>query len=262
MSVKDNAKMRHLIRGFKAGGIETRESESGGKKKRWIQGFIPYRKASEDLGGFIEFIQPGAFKRTLKDNNIRALWAHNTQYVLGNTQSGTLSFDDREDGLHFEIEVPATSWASDLFETVSRRDAPGVSFGFDVISDKWSDLDKDCAKRDLLEVRLYEVSVGVAFPAYPDSDSESSTRALGLKNGIDFEKIAAALSRSGGSGKVQERDVELFRNTISALNKMLPEESRNESGPDPQESSRREPSEDALARFRELDLMEAEQQAL
>lgn len=262
MSVKDIAGMKRLVRGLKSAGIETRETDSGGTKKRWISGFIPYKRASEDLGGFIEFVQPGAFSRTLKDNNIRALWAHNTQYVLGNSRAGTLTFEDREDGLHFDIEVPNTSWANDLFETVSRRDAPGVSFGFDVISDQWTDLDKDCAKRDLLEVRLYEVSVGVAFPAYPDSDSGGSMRALGLKNGIDFEQIASALTRAKDTGKVQERDIDLFKRTVDALNRMLPDESRQDDEGKPQECVSKEPPEGVLARLRELEMMEAEQSAL
>ena len=261
MSAKDKAGMKNQTRELKVAGLETRETEVDGKKKRWVSGFIPYKKASEDLGGYIEFIQPTAFNHTLKENNIRALWTHNTQYVLGNSKAGTLTFDNREDGLHFDIELPNTTWASDVFETISRRDAPGVSFGFDVIVDSWTDLDKDCAKRDLNEVRLHEVSVGVAFPAYPDSDSESSMRALGLKNGIDFEKVAAALVRMKG-GKIEARDVELIKKTADALNKLIPEEQRAEFENGPQECTQKEPSGDILAELRALDLMEAENATL
>lgn len=263
MSVKDQASMKGLIRSYKGMFSETREvSSDDGRKVRQITGFIPYGKASEDLGGFIEFIDRGAFTKTLKESNVRCLWNHEARYCLGNTANSMLVFEDREDGLHFAVSMPDTAWANDLYESVSRRDVNGVSFGFDAIADEWDDLDKSTAKRYLKEVRLYEVSVGVTFPAYPDSDSEASMRALGIGRGIDFEKLALALGRAKGKETIEERDVELVKSSIDALSKLLPEESRTKPEGEPGSPTPVEPPDGTLARQRELDLMEAEQGGL
>jgi hypothetical protein len=51
---------------------------------------------------------------------------------------------------------------------MERGDVKEMSFGFNVIRDEWYELDKPIVKRDLLEVRLIEISI-VSFPAYPQT---------------------------------------------------------------------------------------------
>ncbi|MCF0223319.1 MAG: HK97 family phage prohead protease, partial [Fibrobacter sp.] len=210
-------------------------------------------KESEDLGGFVEVINSSCFKKTIKERNIRALWAHNTQYVLGTTASETLAFDDRDDGLHFDIVVPNTSWAGDVYETISRRDAPGVSFGFEIISDKVTNRGKDQpVLRELLEVRLYEVSVGVAFPAYPDSNSETSLRAIFAGNNIDLDSVSEVLKRTSGK-VIESADAETVLKAAEALRSMV---QSNE----PPKGTPTEPKSDFTleAREREILLLELE----
>lgn len=214
------------IRDFRKIEIETREQDQNGKKERHIKGVIPYNKNSEDLGGFVEVIKKGAFTKTIQESNIRCLWSHDTKYCLGTTKSGTLVLEDRNDGLYFDCSVPNTGWANDLFESLERRDVPGVSFGFNVIKDNWiSNGSEKPALRELNEVRCFEISVGVAFPAYPDSNSECSMRALFLKRDIDIEKLTAILTRLDGKEKIEnEEDVETIKTLIVQLNDMLPKE--------------------------------------
>ena len=52
--------------------------------------FIPFNSPSHDLGGFTEFIAPGAFKRTIQNGarakgngDIVGLWNHDPLWVLG-----------------------------------------------------------------------------------------------------------------------------------------------------------------------------------
>lgn len=129
-----------------------------------------FDKPSENLGGFVERIKPGAFSETLKDNRSdpRLLWDHNSQYVLGRRSAGTLTLNEDVKGLAFEAILPDTTYARDLSVLMERGDVREMSFGFNVIRDEWSDLDKPTVKRDVLEVRLIEISI-VSFPAYPQT---------------------------------------------------------------------------------------------
>jgi len=129
-----------------------------------------FDKPSENLGGFVERIKPGAFTETLKEkrSDPRLLWDHNSQYVLGRRSSGTLILEEDAKGLRFEATLPDTTYARDLAVLMERGDVKEMSFGFNVLRDEWSDLDKPVVKRDVLEVRLVEISI-VSFPAYPQT---------------------------------------------------------------------------------------------
>lgn len=202
--------------------METRED--GGKK--FISGVIPYDSMSEDLGGFIEVIRAGAFTKSLQEADIRCLWNHDAEKVCGRSGNSTLTLEDRTDGLHFEAELPAVSWAGDLFASVSRRDAPGVSFGFIPVKDRWTfdDTGKGSDMRELLEVRLFEVSVGVTFPAYPESNCSASTRELALEQGIDLDLIGKVLAirRCKNDYVCRDSEASRIREVISSLEKLLP----------------------------------------
>jgi len=246
-------------RSFSAASVETREKDG----VKYISGVIPYDSMSEDMG-YREIIRKGAFSKTLLEGDARCLWAHNTQYVLGRKSAGTLTFEDRNDGLHFDCSMPNTSWASDVFETVARRDAPGVSFGFYVIKDSWQRGQKnEPTVRELLEVRLLEVSVGVAFPAYPASDSNASTRDLFNKAGIDMDQLASVFANADGNAeyKCEGKELEAVRSAISALQNFIPDVTEPEQT-EPEESTRSKPDGQSTydSRSRELDMLEAENQ--
>lgn len=223
--------------------VEVRSKDDG---KKSIKGVIPYDKESENLGYFVEIIRKGAFSRSVKDGDIICMWSHNSQYVLGRSSAKTLVLEDRDDGLHFECELSNASWASDVYEAIERGDVPGVSFGFRVVQDKWTRFEGDQPSlRELLDVDLFEISVGVAFPAYPDASA--STRELFKEAGIDVDKVSAVLARAKcGNDCLNEDDVMVFRNAISSLEKFIPV-------PKPVSS---EPA--YLGRAREIEILEAE----
>lgn len=163
--------------------IETRKAEDG---KKYIDGFIPYNSRSEEMWGFVEVIAPGAFKRTLNNGtDVYAFWAHDDSKVLGSRKNGTLTFEDRTDGLHFSVELRDTAISDDYFEAVSRGDVKGVSFGFFTEIEEW-DQKQEPAIRTLKEVHLLEVSPGVAFPAYPGAQSDAARRSLYAEGAPEF----------------------------------------------------------------------------
>lgn len=120
---------------------------------------------SEDLGGFREKIAPGAFKNAIQRDDVRALYNHNSNYVLGRNTSGTLRLYEDELGLRFEVDAPNASWARDLRESVKRGDVSQCSFSFETVSDEWSRSNGELDERTLKEVRLSDVSI-VTYPAY------------------------------------------------------------------------------------------------
>jgi len=127
-----------------------------------------FDKDSQDLGGFIERIRVGAFANSLRTRpHVLALSGHDTNQVLGNTASGTLTLKEDAKGLHYTIDLPDTSAARDLAVLVARGDVRGASFGFRTVRDGW-DYDSTPMRRELIEVELYEVSI-TALPAYIDS---------------------------------------------------------------------------------------------
>ena len=132
-----------------------------------------------DAGWMIETIARGAFKKSIKRHDIRALWNHNPDYVLGRNKaipSPTLFLKEDERGLHVDIIPPDTQWARDHQVTIMRGDVNQMSFGFEIDDPnnpeqvEWIRGEKkNPDKRILREVHLWDVSP-VTFPAYQDTD--------------------------------------------------------------------------------------------
>jgi HK97 family phage prohead protease len=118
-------------------------------------------------GKFIEVIRPGAFTRTLRENDdLRALYNHDPSIVLGRTKSGTLRLHEDATGLAFEVDLPDTQAGRDVRAMVARGDIDGCSFGFKVRKDDVAKRGDGTTVRTLLDVDLVEISPAVVFPAY------------------------------------------------------------------------------------------------
>jgi HK97 family phage prohead protease len=153
-------------------GLEVR----GEDEKRTLVGYAAkFNVRSEDLGGFVESIAPGAFDRAISEgHDVRALWNHNPDVVLGRTKAGTLRLSVDEVGLRIETDLPDTQAARDLRVSVARGDVSQMSFGFRTKGDEWRTED-GVPYRTLTDLDLYDVSP-VTYPAYPQT--EVSVRAL------------------------------------------------------------------------------------
>jgi len=127
-----------------------------------------FDQLSVDLGSFREKIAKGAFKKTIQEADVRALWNHDPNYVLGRTKSNTLKLQEDDKGLAIEINPPNTTWARDLMESIRRGDIDQMSFGFRAVKEDW-ETEGDQLIRVLREVELFDVSP-VTFPAYPTTD--------------------------------------------------------------------------------------------
>lgn len=136
-----------------------------------------------DAGYFTERIKRGAFDDVLRSNpDVRCLFNHDVNNLLGRTKSGTLSLNDQADGLHFECKCDQNSRvAQDVLSMIERGDVDGCSFSFDVGEDNWTTQYDDAGRpaRYLREItrfaNVYDVGP-VTFPAY--TDTSVKTRAL------------------------------------------------------------------------------------
>ncbi|KAF0097826.1 MAG: phage protease [Rhodospirillaceae bacterium] len=131
-----------------------------------------FNSLSEDLGGFREQILPGAFAEAIEKDDVRALFNHDSNFVLGRNVSGTLRLSENVRGLAFEIDLPETPTIRDLVAApIERGDISQMSFGFSVRpgGQDWAKNDEGQVIRSLKKVRLYDVSP-VTFPAYRATD--------------------------------------------------------------------------------------------
>lgn len=130
-----------------------------------------FNQLSEDLGGFREQIAPGAFSDAIQKDDIRALFNHNPDFILGRNLSGTLKLSEDSRGLSIEIDPPDTQIARDLITSMRRGDVSQMSFGFSVRPNgqNWAKDDNGQVVRTLTKVRLFDVSP-VVFAAYPQTD--------------------------------------------------------------------------------------------
>lgn len=203
------------VRNFIASELRA-EPGSDGKKK--IVGYAAvFEELSEDLYGFREKIRVGAFSKTITEADVRALWNHNRDYVLGRTKSGTLRLQEDAHGLKIEIDPPDTQWARDLMVSIERGDVTQMSFGFETVRDEWEDIGHDEWIRTLVEVRLFDVSP-VTFPAYLGTvvDLRGALEKAGVEN---VEEFRSAVTRVL-SGNMQPADKSLIERALETLEKI------------------------------------------
>ena len=137
---------------------------------RTVEGYASvFNSMSEDLGGFREIILPGAFSNVL-DNDVRALYNHDSNYLLARTTSGTLELKEDDKGLYYRFEMPNTSYGNDMLELFRRGDLSQSSFGFTVEKDSWR-MEQGQHVRYIERVgSLFDVSP-VVYPAYASASS-------------------------------------------------------------------------------------------
>jgi HK97 family phage prohead protease len=165
--------------------VEIRSDET---VREWIVGYAAkFNIRSQDLGGFVEQIDPCFFDGVLNDDT-KGLINHDPNLILGRNKAGTLKLSVDEFGLRYEINPPDTTYARDLLISMKRGDINQSSFAFAVDyennGDFWEyDEANDLYIRTLLKAkRLYDVSP-VTYPAYEQTESIVAKRSLEkLKN--------------------------------------------------------------------------------
>ena len=152
-----------------ASNFKTRED---GEEKRIEGYFAVFNSVYEITPDMTESVAEGAFSKTL-DGDVRALIDHETMYVLGRNQAGTLELREDDKGLWGSILInPNDQDAMNLYSRVERGDVNQCSFGFEILSEETDFRDDGTVHFTITEVRLHEVSV-CTFPAYAETSVQA-----------------------------------------------------------------------------------------
>lgn len=166
------------IRTSQEGALKAHSDDNGPKV---ISGYaLKFGTRSHNLGGFIEMIDKRALDQT-DMNDVRALIDHDPSKILGRTSAGTLKLEVDDIGLRFDVTLPNTQYASDLYENLRVGNISNCSFGFMLGKDGDSftrDQETGLPLRSLRNIsKLTDVSV-VTYPAYEDTDVTIAKRNL------------------------------------------------------------------------------------
>jgi HK97 family phage prohead protease len=143
--------------------------------KRVITGYAAKFNVETVIGsstwGFREVVRPGAFSRAVKDQDVRGLFNHDPNLLLGRNKAGTLRLVEDSVGLRYEIDPPDTMAGRDVVVSLERKDVTGSSFSFQTRKQAWTPgADGQLDLREVLDVDLYDVGP-VTFPAYEEADA-------------------------------------------------------------------------------------------
>ena len=165
------------------------KSRENGEQKIIEGYFIVYNQEIELWRDFYEEINFGACTESIAKNDIRALFNHRSEIVLGRNTIGTLVLREDNHGIFGSITINCSDTeALNIYERVKRGDISGCSFGFYPTEERYvdrSDGGKKCIveKADILEVSI------CTFPAYPQTqiearqkDFNASTKVIDLEN--------------------------------------------------------------------------------
>lgn len=182
--------------------LEIRASSEAGRS---IVGHAAVFNITADIGGwFKERINPGAFTESIAQDDVRALFNHDPNIVLGRNKANTLRLSEDETGLAIDIDLPDTQAARDLTVSMERGDISQMSISFEVLDASWDTIDGE-EVRVLKRVKLWDVSP-VTFPAYVETDAQ--VRGIFTNAGMDLTHLAQAVIRSQhGSLTHEDRDV-------------------------------------------------------
>jgi HK97 family phage prohead protease len=145
-------------------------------ESRTLSGYgAVFNERTEILGLFEERIAPGAFRDAIGRDDVRALFNHDPNHVLGRTSAGTLRLSEDETGLHYDIDPPDTQSGRDVMTLIQRGDVQGSSFSFEVSDESWEYPKDGLPLRTIRSAKLYDVGP-VTFPAYEQTTVSARSR--------------------------------------------------------------------------------------
>lgn len=176
----------------------------------------------------VERIMPTAFDRALREDDVRSLFNHDSNFVLGRNTAGTLELSVDRIGLRYTATPPASQTIRDLvIEPIQRGDIDGSSFMFLPRRPLWiTETDDNGNRRDIRQIvdaELFELGP-VTFPAYEATTAGTRGRAGGLVIRGDAGDLSAiraehaAWKASGLSGReFAEREAEAVAVRLRAI---------------------------------------------
>lgn len=162
--------------------VQIRSADKTDEGKMIAEGrAIVYNSETRLWEDMFEVIAPGASTETLKNDDIRAVWNHNLDIVLGRSKNNTLKLSESDKGVDVKIEFPDTEEGRSKFASIQRGDIDGMSFGFKTLDENWSkrtnEENHEEYVRTITRLRILEVSP-CTFPAYEDTEIQARSKDL------------------------------------------------------------------------------------
>lgn len=171
---------------------------------------------------FDEQIAPTAFDKTLRENpDIRGMFNHNPDLLLGRTKSGSMRVWVDERGLRYSIEGNAERQVvRDVALLIEGGDVDGSSIQFYVPrnKDSWDWEAQPRPKRTISEVVLVETGP-VVMPASRMTTAKVE-RSLN-DAGLNLDAIEGLVIKVRGGYQPEEQDAALVRKSIEILSKLV-----------------------------------------
>jgi uncharacterized protein len=148
--------------------------------------FIKYNAETNLFDDVFEEVDAQSVVKSLKENDIRGLFNHDTSLVLGRTGNQTLTLKSDDVGLWGSIEINKDDpQAMGAYARIKRGDVVGCSFGFFPIKEDYTARAEGGKKFIIREMDLFEVSPCV-FPAYPQTEIAARQKDI---EAIKLEKL-------------------------------------------------------------------------
>lgn len=206
-------------RGMSLAGAEVELRDAGGSERFYGHGSVFDQRTS--IGnplswGFYEEVAPGAFSKTITEQDVRMLIDHDPFYVVSRMSAGTLTLAEDATGLVVDSALDTgLSYVSDLKVNLRNGNITGMSIGFYVQNDDWWTEDIETTDgnkvkvevRRITEIKLLETSA-VTFPAFPQTDAgvrdESRVRPWRPEDEVRSVGLALA-ARPDGNAMLEAR---------------------------------------------------------
>ncbi len=193
------------------------------EKRNKLQGYGVIFNEWANIGGFKERVSPGTFTRSIKNNDIRALYNHEANYVLGRSKAKpapTLRLSEDSHGIEFDIDLPDTTFAKDLRVSIDRGDVSQCSFSFNVVrgGEVW---EKNYTERTLTEAKMFDIGP-VTFAAYEKTEVKLRSAIIDL--GIDYNELNLIIVKANRGIELTEEESRTLKSTIETLQKYVPQE--------------------------------------
>ena len=147
----------------------------------------------DNKGVYDETIQPGAFKKTLQEQDDVRFLVNHDGIPLARTSSGTLELEEDQYGLFVRAELdPTNPTVAEVASAMKRGDLNEMSFAFAAMRDEFN---QQGDERTVSEARLFDVSV-VTYPANPWAGAKL--------RGVDIENLHKELVEARNGDQATE----------------------------------------------------------
>lgn len=144
-------------------------------------------------GEYEEVVRTGAFAKTIDRDDVR-LYVNHDGMALARTSAGNLELAEDAIGLEYRATLDRrVSVVSDLEHLMRAGIMRESSFAFQPVEQRWN---ADYTRRELLEVRLFDVSV-VSLPANPAANAGVRAEAIRWLAELEPAALAGELRDAG-----------------------------------------------------------------